>query len=117
MADGVAAGGPSAVQALWAARGVAIVGVSDRSGSLGQLPVRFLERYGYGGPVATGPEPPVEVAVEVPVVERSEVAVDEVGRGRARRQQAALKALGIFENLGRNTSDDHRIPGNPDGNA
>lgn len=52
MADGVAAGGPSAVQALWAARGVAIVGVSDRSGSLGQLPVRFLERYGYGGPVA-----------------------------------------------------------------
>ena len=33
-----------------------------------------------------GPEPTVEIAVEVPVVERSEVAVDEVGRRRARRQ-------------------------------
>jgi acyl-CoA synthetase (NDP forming) len=43
---------PSAVQALWSARGVAVVGVSDRPGSLGQLPVRFLERYGYRGPVA-----------------------------------------------------------------
>ncbi|GGM98589.1 hypothetical protein GCM10009721_26880 [Terrabacter tumescens] len=43
---------PSAVRALWAARGVAVVGVSDRPGSLGQLPVRFLERYGYHGPVA-----------------------------------------------------------------
>ncbi|WP_404388963.1 acetate--CoA ligase family protein [Humibacillus xanthopallidus] len=76
MADGVSAGGstgpegshgsrgsarsagaglvppPSDIQALWAARGVAVIGVSDRAGSLGQLPVRFLERYGYRGPVS-----------------------------------------------------------------
>ena len=28
---------------------VAVVGASDRSGSLGRLPVEFLQRYGYGG--------------------------------------------------------------------
>ena len=42
---------PSALQALWGARGVAVVGASDKPGSLGALPVRFLDRYGYAGPV------------------------------------------------------------------
>lgn len=35
--------------ALWSARSVAVVGASDRPGSLGRLPVEFLQRYGYAG--------------------------------------------------------------------
>ncbi|WP_202865376.1 acetate--CoA ligase family protein [Ornithinimicrobium sufpigmenti] len=34
---------------LWAARGVAVVGASDRPGAVGRLPVQFLQRYGYRG--------------------------------------------------------------------
>ena len=39
----------SPLAALWAARSVAVVGASDRPGSLGRLPVEFLQRYGYAG--------------------------------------------------------------------
>lgn len=35
--------------ALWAARSVAVVGASDRAGSLGRLPVEFLTRFRYAG--------------------------------------------------------------------
>ncbi len=34
---------------LWEARGVAVVGASDRPGAVGRLPVEFLQRYGYAG--------------------------------------------------------------------
>ena len=34
---------------LWDARGVAVVGASDRPGAVGRLPVQFLQRYGYAG--------------------------------------------------------------------
>lgn len=40
---------PAALRPLWAARGVAVVGASDRAGSVGRLPVQFLQRYGYRG--------------------------------------------------------------------
>ena len=40
---------PDPLAALWAARGVAVVGASDRPGALGRLPVEFLLRYGYDG--------------------------------------------------------------------
>lgn len=36
---------------LWEARGVAVVGASDRPGAVGRLPVEFLQRYGYAGGV------------------------------------------------------------------
>ena len=39
----------SPLAALWSARSVAVVGASDRRGSLGRLPVEFLQRYGYAG--------------------------------------------------------------------
>lgn len=39
----------SRLAALWSARSVAVVGASDRPGSLGRLPVEFLQRYGYAG--------------------------------------------------------------------
>ena len=39
----------SPLAALWAARSVAVVGASDKPGSLGRLPVEFLQRYGYAG--------------------------------------------------------------------
>lgn len=42
---------PSPLRALWAARSIAIVGVSEKPGSLGRLPLQFLERYGYTGTV------------------------------------------------------------------
>ncbi len=35
--------------ALWSARSVAVVGASDKPGSLGRLPIEFLQRYGYAG--------------------------------------------------------------------
>lgn len=41
----------SPLAGLWAARSVAVVGASDRPGSLGRLPVEFLLRYGYRGRV------------------------------------------------------------------
>lgn len=34
---------------LWDARGVAVIGASDRPGAVGRLPVQFLQRYGYAG--------------------------------------------------------------------
>lgn len=37
------------LSALWAARSVAVVGASDRPGSLGRLPIEFLSRFGYAG--------------------------------------------------------------------
>lgn len=42
-------GDVGALAALWTARSVAVVGASDREGSLGRLPVEFLLRYGYAG--------------------------------------------------------------------
>lgn len=39
------------LRALWAARAVAVVGASDKPGSLGRLPVEFLQRYGYAGEI------------------------------------------------------------------
>jgi acyl-CoA synthetase (NDP forming) len=39
----------SPLAALWSARSVAVVGASDKPGSLGRLPVEFLQRYGYAG--------------------------------------------------------------------
>ena len=40
---------PAGLSALWNARSVAIVGASERPGSLGRLPVDYLLRYGYAG--------------------------------------------------------------------
>lgn len=40
-----------AIAMLWAARSVAIVGASDKRGSLGRLPVEHLLRYGFDGAV------------------------------------------------------------------
>ena len=40
---------PTDLRALWSARAVAIVGASERAGSMGRLPVEFLRRYGYPG--------------------------------------------------------------------
>src|SRR5262245_65654057 len=40
---------PAGLSALWNARSVAIVGASERPGSLGRLPVDYLLRYGYTG--------------------------------------------------------------------
>src|SRR5690606_8367022 len=37
------------LRALWDARGVAVVGASDRAGAVGRLPVQYLQRYGYAG--------------------------------------------------------------------
>ncbi len=34
---------------LWSARGVAVVGASERPGALGRLPLEFLQRYGFDG--------------------------------------------------------------------
>ncbi len=42
---------PSPLRALWSARSVAVVGASARPGSLGRLPVEFLQRYGFTGAV------------------------------------------------------------------
>ncbi|NLG21829.1 MAG: acetyl-CoA synthetase, partial [Actinomycetales bacterium] len=39
----------SSLRPLWAARGVAVIGASDRTGAIGRLPVQFLQRYGYAG--------------------------------------------------------------------
>lgn len=41
----------SPLRALWAARSVAVVGASDKPGSLGRLPVEFLQRFGYVGEI------------------------------------------------------------------
>jgi acyl-CoA synthetase (NDP forming) len=41
--------GRDPLAALWSARSVAVVGASDKPGSLGRLPVEFLQRYGYAG--------------------------------------------------------------------
>ena len=40
-----------ALSRLWHARSVAIVGASDKPGSLGRMPVEHLLRYGYGGAI------------------------------------------------------------------
>ena len=37
------------LSALWDAQSVAVVGASDREGSLGRLPIDFLTRFGYAG--------------------------------------------------------------------
>ncbi|MDV3223282.1 acetate--CoA ligase family protein [Intrasporangium sp.] len=37
----------SALRPLWSARGVAVIGATDREGALGRLPLDFLQRYGY----------------------------------------------------------------------
>ncbi len=41
--------GTNPLAALWAARSIAVIGASDRSGALGRLPVDFLIRFGYAG--------------------------------------------------------------------
>ncbi len=41
----------NALRALWSAQSIAIVGASGRPGSLGRLPVEFLQRYGFSGAV------------------------------------------------------------------
>lgn len=46
-----APGNALGLSALWAARGVAVIGASDRPGSLGRLPIEFLLRYGYAGTI------------------------------------------------------------------
>lgn len=40
-----------AISRLWAARSVAVVGASDKAGSLGRLPVEHLLRYDFGGAI------------------------------------------------------------------
>lgn len=45
----VSTGRVEGLAALLDARSVAIVGASDRTGSLGSLPLRYLQRYGYRG--------------------------------------------------------------------
>ncbi len=42
---------PNPLRALWSARSIAVVGASARPGSLGRLPVEFLQRYGFTGAV------------------------------------------------------------------
>ena len=39
----------SPLSPLWAARSVAVVGATERVGSLGRLPIAYLQRYGFGG--------------------------------------------------------------------
>lgn len=39
------------LSAAWSASSVAVIGASDRPGSLGRLPLEFLDRYGYPGAV------------------------------------------------------------------
>ncbi|MDF2145373.1 acetate--CoA ligase family protein [Knoellia sp. p5-6-4] len=46
---GAPATGRDPLAALWSARSVAVIGASDKTGSLGRLPVEFLQRYGYAG--------------------------------------------------------------------
>ncbi len=43
--------GPVSLRPLWDARGIAVIGASDRAGAIGRLPVQFLQRYGYAGPI------------------------------------------------------------------
>lgn len=55
---------PADLRALWSARAVAIVGASERAGSMGRLPVEFLRRYGYPGrilPVNPGTDTVLEL--------------------------------------------------------
>ena len=40
-----------ALSRLWHARSVAVIGASDKPGSLGRMPVEHLQRYGYGGEI------------------------------------------------------------------
>ena len=51
VASRAAASAPTGLSALWNARSVAVVGASERPGSLGRLPVDYLRRYGYQGRV------------------------------------------------------------------
>lgn len=41
----------SALEYLWAARSIAIVGASNRDNALGSLPITYLQRYGYAGSI------------------------------------------------------------------
>jgi acyl-CoA synthetase (NDP forming) len=44
---GDVSGDLAALRPLWSARGVAVIGATDREGALGRLPLDFLRRYGY----------------------------------------------------------------------
>src|SRR4249919_1016513 len=50
-ADVESAGSFGDLTPLLAPRSVAVVGASDREGNLGGLAVKFLEKFGYRGPV------------------------------------------------------------------
>jgi acetate---CoA ligase (ADP-forming) len=63
---------PVTLRPLWQARGVAVVGASDRPGAVGRLPVEFLRRYGYPGgiyPVRPDGAPVCGIASHASVVE------------------------------------------------
>ncbi|HKA69215.1 MAG TPA: acetate--CoA ligase family protein [Actinomycetes bacterium] len=56
---------PAGLRALWSARAVAIVGASQRAGSMGRLPVEFLRRYGYSGRILPI-NPSADAVLELP---------------------------------------------------
>ena len=56
---------PADLRALWSARAVAIVGASERAGSMGRLPVEFLRRYGYPGRILPV-NPSADTVLELP---------------------------------------------------
>jgi acyl-CoA synthetase (NDP forming) len=56
---------PPDLRALWSARAVAIVGASERAGSMGRLPVEFLRRYGYPGRILPV-NPSTDTVLELP---------------------------------------------------
>lgn len=84
-----------AIAMLWSARSVAVVGASDRAGSLGRLPVEHLLRYGYRGavypvrpdrepvvglasyPTVQGCPPPVDLAMIMVAADRVVAAVQD----------------------------------------
>lgn len=39
------------ISALWSARSVAVVGATDRPAAIGRLPIEFMQRFGYRGPL------------------------------------------------------------------
>jgi acetate---CoA ligase (ADP-forming) len=91
----------SPLSALWAARSIAVIGASDRPGSLGRLPVEFLQRYGYDGrvhpirpdgqPVCGLPSKPSVAACGEPV----DLAMIMVGAHRVADAVADCVAAGV----------------------
>ena len=41
----------NSISALWAAKSVAIIGATERSGAMGRLPLEYLQKYGFAGEI------------------------------------------------------------------